>query len=486
MDENSTFAIVDLETTAPFKEDGHIIQIGISFVKKWKIINNFQTMVNPGVKIPNQIVDLTGIKNEDVQDAPYFEDLAAMIHDQLSEAVFVAHNVRYDFPYLNGEFTRIKMHRLRVEYVDTVQLAQIIFPTIPSYKLDELVQHLGIKLPRHHRADQDAHATAQLFLKIHEQIDQLPVQTLATLLDHSASLLGNTEKIFSFAKGQAQTVHHDPFAFKTPTVLPATKKQLLDWISDKKQFSNKKVLPSPILRPRQETFANIFQSKIANKKINAYSVFSRPRFGKSNAYLLLADQLAEKSARVLIIEENVQRRKLLFQKSQMMLAAHKDRFAIPITRKDFIDLDKFNESLSIEESPTRQLAKLRILTWLAETKTGYLHELVNGFPEQLFSLFTDQNPATDFDYYKQAVKVYNFPAIGITDLDSFFVTEREFSKNYDLFIFDVGKGFSDLLDHDLNFSNQSIFFTQAEEYLKNWYSMRSFSNFESLLASLNN
>ncbi|VDK13915.1 putative ATP-dependent helicase DinG [Oenococcus sicerae] len=216
MDENSTFAIVDLETTAPFKEDGHIIQIGISFVKKWKIINNFQTMVNPGVKIPNQIVDLTGIKNEDVQDAPYFEDLAAMIHDQLSEAVFVAHNVRYDFPYLNGEFTRIKMHRLRVEYVDTVQLAQIIFPTIPSYKLDELVQHLGIKLPRHHRADQDAHATAQLFLKIHEQIGQLPDQTLATLLDHSVSLLGNTEKIFLLPRGRHRLRITIPSLLKHP------------------------------------------------------------------------------------------------------------------------------------------------------------------------------------------------------------------------------------------------------------------------------
>ncbi|MDI4584960.1 DNA polymerase III subunit epsilon [Oenococcus sp. UCMA 14587] len=484
MDENSTFAIVDLETTAPFKEGGHIIQIGISFVKNWKIINNFQTMVNPGVKIPEQIVDLTGIKNEDVENAPYFEDLAQMIHDQLSGTVFVAHNVRYDFPYLNGEFARIKMRRLRLEYVDTVQLAQIVFPTMNSYKLDELVQKLGINLPRHHRADQDASATAQLFLKIHERLQEFPQNTLDNLVHNSKSLLGNTEAIFHLSKGK-KTFAGDRYGpFDIARLSAIENEQLAEWIEEKKQSSISKTVPATILRPRQESFANVFQSKIHNKNNKIFSVFSRPRFGKTNAYLDLAVKMAAKEYKILIVEENYLRRRSAFQKSQSLFPENRDLFQIPITRKDFISLDKLASVLSSEDNPSRQLAKLRVISWLLETRTGNLNEFVNGFPEPLFNFFSDQKSPSQFDYFKRSIDNYVFPSIGVTDLDSFLRTENEFSQDYDLFIFDVDKEISNLTDMLMLFPKKVILFTQAQSYIKNWYSIRDFSDMNSVILSL--
>ncbi|KGH94629.1 DNA helicase [Oenococcus oeni S23] len=484
MDENSTFSIVDLETTAPFKEGGHIIQIGISFVKNWKIINNFQTMVNPGVKIPEQIVDLTGIKNEDVENAPYFEDLVRMIHDQLSGTVFVAHNVRYDFPYLNGEFARIKMRRLRLEYVDTVQLAQIVFPTMNSYKLDELVSKLGINLPRHHRADQDASATAQLFLKIHEHLQEFPQNTLNNLINHSKSLLGNTETIFQLSKGK-RTFPGDRYGpFDIARLKKIDKGQLIKWIEAKKQSSLSKPLPATVLRPRQESFANILQSKITGKNNKIFSVFSRPRFGKTNAYLDLAVKIAAKGYKILIIEENYLRRRSTFQKSQSLFPENKDLFQIPITRKDFVSLDKLADAFLTEDNPSRQLAKLRVISWLLKSRTGNLNEFVNGFPEPLFNFFSDQDSPNKFDYFERSISSYTFPSIAITDLDSFLRTKNEFSREYNLFIFDVDKGVSNLIDMLPFFSKKIILFTQAQSYIKNWYSIRDFSDMNSVILSL--
>ncbi|MFT9266958.1 exonuclease domain-containing protein [Oenococcus sp.] len=484
MDEKSTFAIVDLETTAPFKEGGHIIQIGISFVQNWKIINNFQTMVNPGVRIPPQIVELTGIQNADVQDAPYFEDLALMIHEQLAGTVFVAHNVHYDFPYLNGEFSRIKMRRLRLESVDTVQLAQILFPTMPSYKLDELVENLGITLPRHHRADQDAYATAQLFLKLHDRMASLSQNTLKNLSASSSTLIGNTENLFSLVKGQPKFKGSHYKELDLLQVHRAKADDLHTWLTGKRRFLTRKTPVTAVLRPRQESFANIFLSKLKKGSSKTFSVFSRPRFGKSNAYLLLAEKLAAKGAKVLIIEEDPQRKKLVFEKSQLLMPEKRSLFANPISRKDFISLSKFREALAIEDSPTKQLAKLRLLVWLTETKSGNLNEIVNGFPEALYSLFADQTSPDTFDYFKAGTHDYEFPDIAITDLASFLVTKHEFLSYYDYLIFDIDKGVSDLADLAGNIDKTSIMFTQAKDYLKNWYSSREFPDLAATILSL--
>ena len=98
------YSVVDLETTGTNVNHGdRIIQIGCVLVQDGEIINHFETKINPREKIPRSIVQLTGIEDKDVRKAPLFEDIAGTIYSLLAETTFVAHNVNFDFPFLNAE-----------------------------------------------------------------------------------------------------------------------------------------------------------------------------------------------------------------------------------------------------------------------------------------------------------------------------------------------------------------------------------------------
>ncbi|WP_439426085.1 exonuclease domain-containing protein [Oenococcus alcoholitolerans] len=482
MDQKSIFAIVDLETTAPFKEGGHIIQIGICYIHNWKIINNFQSFVNPGVKIPEAIVELTGITDNDVAKAPFFEEIAPLVRNQLAGTVFVAHNVRYDFPYLNGEFSRIAVPRLRSEYIDTVQLAQIAFPTLPSYKLDELVNCLGISLPRHHQADQDAAATGKLFLRLYREISDKSKQTLKNLSAISEGLIGNTGQFFELcrSKKEAKRIYKGIDISDLDIKDPDTSKLPDHYRDFQPDFDTSAQASRSVLRKRQYEFADIFSQKADNEHF--ISIFLRPRFGKSNACLLLARKLLEQKKRVLIVEENDHRRKMVLQKGLQFFPELFGRIAIPVTRKDFVNLDKLKNILKIPDSPTRQLAKMRVISWLSQTKSGSLSEIINGFPESLFEMFTSDDPQTDI--YKRVAEKYSFPDIGITDLYSFSITSNELGKNYDIILFDSGR-LPSVFSHRLSNDLSSAFVLNRVDFdLKKWYSSRSFSTAAELFESL--
>ncbi|MGO1281249.1 MAG: exonuclease domain-containing protein, partial [Leuconostoc mesenteroides] len=107
MNANDTFVVVDLETTGhSVKKGGRIIQIGMTFIKKRQIVDHFESFVNPGQLIDRQIQQLTHISQKDVQNAPYFEEIAPLLQNLLQNTVIIAHNVNFDYPYLNDEFER--------------------------------------------------------------------------------------------------------------------------------------------------------------------------------------------------------------------------------------------------------------------------------------------------------------------------------------------------------------------------------------------
>ncbi|HAV52546.1 MAG TPA: DNA polymerase III subunit epsilon, partial [Leuconostoc mesenteroides] len=126
MNANDTFVVVDLETTGhSVKKGGRIIQIGMTFIKKRQIVDHFESFVNPGQLIDRQIQQLTHISQKDVQNAPYFEEIAPLLQNLLQNTVIIAHNVNFDYPYLNDEFERTGFPLLKSAAIDTVQLAQI-------------------------------------------------------------------------------------------------------------------------------------------------------------------------------------------------------------------------------------------------------------------------------------------------------------------------------------------------------------------------
>lgn len=156
------FAIVDIETTGGAYDTSRITEIAILRHDGRKVIDSYQTLINPKCWIPGFITQLTGIDNQMVRDAPTFEDIADDVRRMTQNAAFVAHNVTFDYGFVRREFGRLD------EYFDrdtlcTVRLSRKIFPGYKSYSLGNICRDLQIQHTNHHRAMGDAAATTLLF-----------------------------------------------------------------------------------------------------------------------------------------------------------------------------------------------------------------------------------------------------------------------------------------------------------------------------------
>lgn len=205
MKPNTTYAVVDIETTGTSVKDGdRIIQIGCAFVKNNKIINTFATDVNPLTTVPAVIENLTGISNARVRKAPPFDDLAGTVYSLLQGTVFVAHNVNFDLPFINSELQRVGYPELPIQAVDTVSLSQILLPTAPSFRLRDLSQLLAIDHHHPHSADSDAIATAHLFITLQQRLAHLPLITLQQMVQLAPELPRETAELFAYAFQQGK------------------------------------------------------------------------------------------------------------------------------------------------------------------------------------------------------------------------------------------------------------------------------------------
>lgn len=156
------FAIVDIETTGDNPKNIKVIEIAIVIHDGEKIVEEFETFVNPDEKINPFVARLTGISDNDLANAPKFFEVAKKIIELTRDTVFVAHNVSFDYGVLRTEYKRLG-YDFRMDHMDTVQTAKILFPGYSSYGLKNITKELGIKLQGHHRAMVDAKATSDLF-----------------------------------------------------------------------------------------------------------------------------------------------------------------------------------------------------------------------------------------------------------------------------------------------------------------------------------
>ena len=161
------YAIVDIETTGGYAAANGIIEISIKIFDGQNVVEEYETMINPGQNIPRYIQAFTGITNEMVQDAPRFEEVAEKVYTYLQGNIFVAHNVNFDYSFIKShlDFYGYSFHAKKL---CTVRLARQIFPGFPSYSLGNLCHSLGIELNNRHRAGGDAAATVILFRKLLE------------------------------------------------------------------------------------------------------------------------------------------------------------------------------------------------------------------------------------------------------------------------------------------------------------------------------
>jgi len=165
MKKPKTYAIIDVETTGGRASRNRITEIAIVLSDGQRVLDRWSSLINPERYIPAGIVELTGITQEMVADAPKFYEVARKIVEMTEGAVFVAHNARFDYSFVREEFQRLGYTYTRKQLC-TVRLSRQAFPRQPSYSLGNLCQTFGIHNEARHRAMGDAAATTELLHRI--------------------------------------------------------------------------------------------------------------------------------------------------------------------------------------------------------------------------------------------------------------------------------------------------------------------------------
>ncbi len=189
-----TYVVFDIETTGFSPTNHQIIEIGAVKVKNGVITEKFSEFVNPHVPIPFEIEKLTGIRDDMVLKAEGIETVLPKFLAFSKDAVMVAHNAAFDMSFIYANAKRIGIS-LKKTVVDTVGLARILLPSLNKFKLDNVAKALNVSLENHHRAVDDAGATAEIFVKFVRMLKDREVETLDGVNELSKVTAENIKKL---------------------------------------------------------------------------------------------------------------------------------------------------------------------------------------------------------------------------------------------------------------------------------------------------
>ena len=159
-----SFVVFDIETTGFSSVKNHIIEIGAVKVENGKIVDRFSTYVNPQEPIPYRITKLTTITDADVMDAPTIDQVLPEFFAFCEGCVLVAHNASFDIGFIKENARRLGLP-YAYTHVDTLAMARVLLPQLAKFTLDHVAKTVGVSLENHHRAVDDAEATAEIFEK---------------------------------------------------------------------------------------------------------------------------------------------------------------------------------------------------------------------------------------------------------------------------------------------------------------------------------
>jgi DNA polymerase III subunit epsilon len=171
---------VDIETNGLSYTNGRIIELAAIRVENGVIVGSINYLLNPGGRIPRFITNLTGITNNDILDAPSFDDIANELLEIMDGAVFVAHNVRFDYSFIKNELSRLGK-KINPKLMCTVKLSRSMYPEAPNHRLQNLIDRCGLQVKNRHRAYDDADALRQF---VDHLIANFPVELLNKAVAH--------------------------------------------------------------------------------------------------------------------------------------------------------------------------------------------------------------------------------------------------------------------------------------------------------------
>ncbi len=175
------FCVFDIETTGLSPINNQITEIGAVRISGGKVLDEFNIMVNPGVHIPEEITELTGISDDDVKDAPMISEALRQFLDYCGDRVLIAHNANFDIGFIRAACEKEGI-KFTNTYLDTVSFSQYINKDIKNHKLDTLANHYKLGEFEHHRASADAKMLAFIFFEMVKQIAKEGVRDIKGLV----------------------------------------------------------------------------------------------------------------------------------------------------------------------------------------------------------------------------------------------------------------------------------------------------------------
>ena len=412
----TSYAVVDLETTGPkFEEGGRIFQFGCSIIEQGEIVTQVDLYINPETTIPYDIQQLTGVDKKEVKQAPYFDEIASTIFQLLDGKTFVAHNISFDYSYLVESFRELAGIEWSAPCVDTVQLAQICYPSIESYRLQDLTQLLEIPHQQIHSAGSDAYATAQLFLNCLEELKQLPTPTLQQMSLFADSLMAETGQVIhdccqNTPLTPKEFIFIEGFALNPIVEKEENNDQNQKWnaLELYQQLVEKKIIQN---QPLQIQLIEFMLERL-NYGHSISWLEAEPGIGKTLAYLLVSLQVQSQNHPIWIATSTILLQQQIVEQEIKPLEEILG-LSLPITtvkgQEHYISLSGLAEVLEKYEQYQNQKSALTViglLKWLAQTTTGDLSECNSLFyHREIWEKITrKEKNLSKMDFYRRAIR----------------------------------------------------------------------------------
>ncbi|WP_270646685.1 PolC-type DNA polymerase III [Paeniclostridium hominis] len=177
-DLSQSFIVFDIETTGFSNTNDKITEIGAVKIENFKLVDRFSELINPEADISYKIQELTGITNDMVADKPTIEEILPKFLEFVGDSVLVAHNADFDMGFISQK-SREQGLEFKNKSIDTLTLARVLLPHLKRHRLNVIAKDLGIPLLNHHRAVDDAEATAHIFIKFLEMLQKQGVEKLS-------------------------------------------------------------------------------------------------------------------------------------------------------------------------------------------------------------------------------------------------------------------------------------------------------------------
>ena len=407
---------LDLETTGLNPKSERIIEVGAVKFRGETEIDTFSALVNPNRKLSKLILQMTGITQREVDDAPDWDEVKTSVMEFVSGVPIIGHNVGFDASFLRSH--GVKTNRL----YDTMSMAEIALPGGPEYSLVRLSERFGFQHENPHRALSDALATRDLFLHLAEIIggyDRGVLEQIQRLGSYSSTPLSGLAKRMLETGGASSigTVHTlsgiDPkeissrirSATRTPRIKPHEYKTDENTPSDhvKNIFGEsgelERSLPDFEHRPEQIEMAEAVSEAINSER--HLVVEAGTGVGKSLAYLIpSALHVLHTGARVVISTNTINLQEQLIRKDIEITRSTLSNYGVAAEnifasqlkgRANYLCVKRWQNSMMATE-PNDIESKLlsKLLVWLNDTETGDKNELALGRLSSLFNRFSAQ------------------------------------------------------------------------------------------------